>query len=78
LFVTFKLLFQGVQGLLMLQEHTHKQGLQGPGVRGVDPGLEVEAGQFKEAVQVNLVLPAQGPAELLPALPFGFPHLAIG
>jgi hypothetical protein len=65
---------QGAQ-VLVLQEHG-RHGFQGR-VRSVDPGLEVEAGRFKEAVQVGLVFPAQGPAEFLPALPLCFPHLTV-
>ena len=52
--------FQGAQGLLVFQEHGQDHGFQGPGVGGVHPGLEVQAGQFKEPVQVDLVLAAQG------------------
>jgi hypothetical protein len=61
----------------VFQEHGQEHGFQGPGVGSVDPGLEVQAGQFEEAVKVSLVLPAQRPAELAPALPLLVPQVTV-
>ena len=60
-FQPLQALLQGADHLLVLQEHTQKHGFQGPGVRGIDPGLEVQPGQLKEAVELRLVLPPAGP-----------------
>jgi hypothetical protein len=75
--LVLEVLFQATDGLLMLKEHGHEHGLQGPGVGGVNPGLEVQPGRLKEPVEVSLVFLPEGPAEFAPALPFLFPHLTV-
>jgi len=61
----------------MLKQHGQQHGLQGPGVGGVHPGLEVQPGQLEEPVEMRLVLPAQRPAEFLPAAPLLLPDMAV-
>ena len=57
-----------------LQQHGQEHGLQGAGLGSIDSGLKMQAGQLKEPVQMGLVLPAQGPAELLPSWPRSASH----
>jgi hypothetical protein len=74
----FKFPLQPGQLLFQLQYHGEQYGLEGPGPGGVAAGLDVEPGPVEKPIQDLLVLPAQGPAELLPVLILPLQHLAEG